>query len=120
MAGKKGLSGRKKKNTAQLYVASKARDYTDACIATLADILDKGTETAKISAAKELLDRGWGKSTQIMEIHEGESSLERILDKFDTGDIDTTINNLRSVIAAQGPGEREAQEGTGERPSSIH
>lgn len=40
------------------------REHTDDAIKVLIDILAKGTEGAKLTAAKELLDRGWGRATQ--------------------------------------------------------
>jgi hypothetical protein len=44
-----------------------ARGYTVLAITTLARIAEKGkTETAQIAASTALLDRGWGKPTQIL------------------------------------------------------
>jgi len=40
------------------------RDHTDDAIKTLVDILREGSEGSKLTAAKELLDRGWGRATQ--------------------------------------------------------
>lgn len=42
-----------------------AQQYGADAITTLVDIMQKSeTDTARISAAKELLDRGYGKATQ--------------------------------------------------------
>lgn len=40
------------------------RDHTDKAIDVLTEILESGSEGAKLTAAKELLDRGWGRATQ--------------------------------------------------------
>src|SRR5262245_3077543 len=42
-----------------------AREYTGEAIATLAKLMRSAeSEQARVGAAKELLDRGWGKATQ--------------------------------------------------------
>lgn len=61
------LGGRVKgtPNKATADVRAAAQQYTAEAIETLAAIMRKGTnEQARIAAAKELLDRGHGKSTQ--------------------------------------------------------
>jgi len=51
-------------------IRSLARSYTEMAIQTLAGIVQNGSqESAKVSAAKELLDRGWGKAEVKAEIH---------------------------------------------------
>lgn len=40
------------------------RDHTDKAIAVLVEVLESGSENAKMTAAKEMLDRGWGRATQ--------------------------------------------------------
>lgn len=67
-------AGRKKgsytKTTAE--IRHLAQQYTDDALTALVDILNKGTsETARISAAKEILDRGFGKSAQPVEGSDG-------------------------------------------------
>lgn len=48
-----------------------ARSYTGLAISTLAAIAASGaTEMARISAARELLDRGWGKPPVAVELRE--------------------------------------------------
>jgi hypothetical protein len=44
-----------------------AQKYTDDAIRTLSEIMLRGEmETARIAAARELLDRGHGKATQVI------------------------------------------------------
>ncbi len=40
------------------------RDHSESAVAALVEILADGSETARLTAAKELLDRGWGRATQ--------------------------------------------------------
>ncbi len=49
-----------------VHVRDLARTYTDDAIRTLAEIMGNGDmkESARVSAAQALLDRGWGKPTQ--------------------------------------------------------
>jgi queuine/archaeosine tRNA-ribosyltransferase len=47
------------------HIRSLARIHTDRAIQVLQGIMDGGQqESARIAAAKELLDRGWGKAAQ--------------------------------------------------------
>lgn len=67
-------AGRKKgsltKTTAE--IRELAQKYTGDALTALVDILKKGdSETARISAAKEILDRAYGKSTQPLEGGDG-------------------------------------------------
>lgn len=56
-------------NKATADVKAVASQYTDEAIAALAEIMRKGeSEAARVSAIKELLDRGHGKATQGMTI----------------------------------------------------
>lgn len=64
-------SGRKKgtRNKATAEIKDLAREHGPFIIEKLVDILANGTsETARIAAAKELLDRGYGKSTAVQEL----------------------------------------------------
>lgn len=44
------------------------RQHTPAVIKRLAEIVEKGEERAAVAAAKELLDRGYGKAKQVVEV----------------------------------------------------
>lgn len=50
-------------------IKSLARSHTEGALKTLAGIMNKtdAPEAARVAAAKELLDRGWGKATQHIE-----------------------------------------------------
>ena len=56
------------------HVRSLARAYTDLSIRALAGVAESGeSEAARVSAAAQLLDRGWGKPNQPHDAHaEGE------------------------------------------------
>lgn len=71
MAFKKGQSGnpggRSPRRTADgRTLAEIARDHTEDAIKVLAEVMKNAAsaEGARVSAAKELLDRGWGRATQ--------------------------------------------------------
>lgn len=56
-------------NKATADIKAFAQEYGEQAIKTLADLmLTAEADSAKIAAAKELLDRGYGKSTQYAEI----------------------------------------------------
>lgn len=55
-------------NKATRDIREAAREYTDDALKTLARLMKSGkTEQARVAAAKELLDRGYGKSTAHIE-----------------------------------------------------
>lgn len=58
-------------------VASFARAHTETAVKTLAGIMTnkESPEAARVSAAKELLDRGWGKAAQPLTGEEGEGPI---------------------------------------------
>lgn len=51
-------------------IRSLARAHTDAAIKCLCGIMNKNDapESARVSAAQALLDRGWGKAVQVAEV----------------------------------------------------
>jgi hypothetical protein len=49
-------------------VAALCREHTPAVIARLAQIVLTGDERASVAAAKEILDRGYGKASQHVEV----------------------------------------------------
>lgn len=55
-------------NKQTLDVKELARDFTEEAVRSLAQIMRKGeSEAARVAAIKELLDRGHGKSTQVVD-----------------------------------------------------
>jgi hypothetical protein len=55
---------------APLEIRSLARKYTNKAIATLVDIMGapNAPPAARVLAANSLLDRGWGKATQLVDV----------------------------------------------------
>jgi len=70
-----------------------ARQQTELAISTLAEICHRGTtEMARITAARELLDRGWGKAPVAVEFRE--------LDPEDfAGRLSLAVEQTRAVMA---------------------
>ncbi len=58
-------------------VVELCRKHTPAVVARLAEIALTGDERAAVAAAKELLDRGYGKPTQLVDITHDRTELER-------------------------------------------
>lgn len=65
---------KKKLPFSQTDLRSAARAYTDLSIKTLAGVAENSdSDAARVSAAAQLLDRGWGKANQPHDAHvEGE------------------------------------------------
>lgn len=56
------------KKTAEIKLL--AQEYTERALAVLADIMENGEhEAARVSAAKELIDRGHGKAAQPVDVN---------------------------------------------------
>jgi hypothetical protein len=68
------------KGNAPVDVRSLARTHTRAAIKTLAGIMNqpKCHPSARVHAAEALLDRGWGKATQLLAPADGARSLTEI------------------------------------------
>lgn len=66
---------------AVLEIRSLARLHTRSCIAVLIAVARKrnAPEAARVAAAKELLDRGWGKAVQPIAMPEGITNLNIIM-----------------------------------------
>lgn len=84
MARGQKTGGRRKgtPNKATADVKALAQKYTDKAINALAAIMERGeTDAARVAAAKELLDRGHGKSVQAITGEDG-GPLTVIVRKF--------------------------------------
>lgn len=69
--GKSGNpTGRPKKTDELRRIEEMAREHSQTALATLVEIMrDKGArESARVSAAAVILDRGWGKAPQVVEL----------------------------------------------------
>lgn len=69
-AGRKPGTGYTKEDTGVVIDLKKlAREKTEEALKTLVDVMQdqKAPPAAKVAAASVLLDRGWGKATQIIE-----------------------------------------------------
>ena len=93
-------------------IRSLARSHTATAVRTLASIMKerRASAAARVSAAIALLDRGWGKPLQTMEVLSHKTH-ECMTD----ADVDARINELRGRIAAAAP--QEAAQGD---PSKLN
>jgi hypothetical protein len=88
--GESGNPGGRPKSA---YLSELARAETDACIATLVKIRDSGRSpaAARIAAARELLDRGYGKAGQALTLagdHETPSGIRIVFGRADGETLD--------------------------------
>ena len=67
-------------------IKSLARSHTKSAITTLAAIMNKtdAQDSARVAAAKELLDRGWGRSVQFIEADVTRRYVARLPEKAGT------------------------------------
>ena len=74
--GKRPGAGRKKGDVsfAKMDIAKIAREHTAVAIKTLVDIAKSGPHAARVAAANSLLDRGYGRSPQFINL-EGDLQL---------------------------------------------
>lgn len=73
-----------------------AREHKDKCIQVLADALNDDDKKTRIMAAKELLDRGYGKAIAMS------ADVTNRLDDLDDDTLTAGIDALRAAIAATG------------------
>jgi hypothetical protein len=65
-----------------IEIRSLARAHTEEAVRTLVGIMRNGTtEPAKVAAAKEVLDRGWGKAVQHTEVEVTRRYVARLPEK---------------------------------------
>jgi HEAT repeat protein len=86
-------------------IAAKAREHTDRALEVLSEALGDEDTRVRVTAAKELLDRGWGKPLAMT------ADVTKKLDDFTDDDIDAGIAFLRAALGASvalGDGEGEA------------
>lgn len=77
-------------------IAAKAREHTDKALDVLVEGMADSDARVRMVAAKEVLDRGWGKSLTMT------ADVTKKLDEFTDDDLDAGIAFLRAAIRASG------------------
>ena len=77
-------------------IAAKAREHTDKAMDVLVEAMSDDDRRVQVSAAKEILDRGWGKPLSMT------ADVTKRLDEFTDDDLDAGIAFLRSALSAAG------------------
>lgn len=83
-------------------IAAKAREHTDRAVEVLVNALDDADARVRITAAKEIIDRGYGKPLTMT------ADVTNKIEDFDDESLDAAISVLRSAINhpdADGAGE---------------
>lgn len=86
-------------------IAAKAREHTDSALDVLTTALEDVDPRVRVTAAKEILDRGWGKPLAMT------ADVTKRLDDLTDDDIDAGIAFLRTALGAvveAGDGEDQA------------
>lgn len=89
-------------------IAAKAREHTDKAMDVLAAALEDADARIRVAAARELLDRGYGKPIAMT------ADVTKRLDDWTDDDIDAAISAIRATL----PGSGNA--GTGEAETTKH
>lgn len=89
-------------------IAAKAREHTDAALDVLVKGMKAKDERVRLVAAKEILDRGFGKSISMT------ADVSKRLDDMDDASLDTAIDALRAAIGSTD------DVGAGERAKTAH
>lgn len=89
-------------------IAALARQHTDKALEVLSSALDDADGRIRVAAAKELLDRGYGKPIAMT------ADVTKRLDDWTDDDIDAAISAIRATL----PGSSDA--GTGEAETTKH
>lgn len=89
-------------------IAARAREHTDKAIEVLVAGMDDDDPRVKIAAAKEILDRGYGKPLTMT------ADVSNKLEEFDDESLDAAISALRTVIGATD------ETGEGEKAPTTH
>lgn len=89
-------------------IAAKAREHTDKALDVLVEALEDADSRVKIAAAKEILDRGFGKPVTMT------ADVSKRLDDLDDASLDTAIDAIRAAIGASD------DIGTGAGPQTAH
>lgn len=88
-------------------IAAKAREHTDKALQVLVDALDEEDPKVRIAAAKEIIDRGFGKSLTMT------ADVTNKVEDLDDESLDAAISVLKSAIGiADETGDGEAAQTT--------
>lgn len=86
-------------------IAAKAREHTDRAVEVLVQGMESGDERIRIAAAREIIDRGYGKPLTVT------ADVTNRIEDFDDESLDAALSVLRAVIGNPGKdGEGEAAE----------
>jgi len=77
-------------------IAAKAREHADKAVDVLVEGMDDPDGRIRIAAAKEILDRGYGKPLTMT------ADVTNKIEEFDDESLDAAISVLRSAINADG------------------
>lgn len=89
-------------------IAAKAREHTDKALEVLVEGMADTDPRVRVTAAKEVLDRGWGKPLTMT------ADVTKQLDQFTDEDLDAGIAWLRAAIHSS------AEDGDGEGAKSVN
>lgn len=89
-------------------LAARAREHADKAIEVLVNGMDDEDPRVKIAAAKEILDRGYGKALTMT------ADVTNKLEEFDDESLDAAIDALRTAIGTPN------EDGEGEAAPTAH
>jgi HEAT repeat protein len=89
-------------------IAAKAREHTDKAVEVLVGGLEDDDARVRIAAAKELLDRGYGKPLTMT------ADVTKRLDDWTDDDIDAAISAIKASLPSAGDA------GEGAEPTTIN
>ena len=87
-------------------IAALARQHTDRALEVLVEGMEDDDRKVRIAAAKELLDRGYGKPLTMT------ADVTKRLDDWSDDDIDAAISALRAAIPSAGDADSGASKAT--------
>lgn len=89
-------------------IAAKAREHTDTAMQVLVEGMADDDHKVRIAAAREVLDRGWGKPVTMT------ADVTKKLDDLGDDELDAAIDSIRATLAAA------AEVGSGTGASTKH